>query len=170
MIQGDLKKFLVATKSGSPPPLTTTQGVVIAYQLSRAMDHLSNHRMVHKDLAARNCLLTSSLVVKVGLPRMTKEPYSQEYCKHANQVIPLRWLPYEAVYEDEYSTKSDVYAFAVVIWEIFSQGELPHSKINDNSFLAKLKEKKLEWKVHGSTPEPLQKLQVCLFHTLNVET
>uniref|UniRef100_A0AAR5QBM0 Tyrosine-protein kinase-like otk n=1 Tax=Dendroctonus ponderosae TaxID=77166 RepID=A0AAR5QBM0_DENPD len=156
---GDLKKFLVATQSGSPPPLTTSQGVVIAYQLSRAMDHLSNHRMVHKDLAARNCLLTSSLVVKVGLPRMTKEPYSQEYCKHANQVIPLRWLPYEAVYEDEYSTKSDVYAFAVVIWEIFSQGELPHSKINDNSFLAKLKEKKLEWKVHGSTPESLQKIQ-----------
>lgn len=64
------------------------------------------------------------------------------------------------MYEDEYSTKSDVYSFAVLVFEIFSQGELPHSKINDNSFLTKLKENKLEWKSHQATPEPLQKLQV----------
>lgn len=78
-------------------------------------------------------------------------------------MIPLRWLPYEAVYEDEYSTKSDVYAFGVLIWEIFAQGELPFSKINDNSFLNKLKEKKLEWKVHPATPEGLKSIQVWNF-------
>ncbi|XP_050311657.1 tyrosine-protein kinase-like otk [Anthonomus grandis grandis] len=156
---GDLKKFLLATKTGSPPALTTIQSVAIAHQTSRAMDYLANQRLVHKDLAARNCLITSNLVVKIGLPRMTKEPYSQEYCKHANQIIPLRWLPYEAVYEDEYSTKSDVYSFAVLVWEIFAQGELPHSKINDTSFLGKLKEKKLEWKSFAGTPEALEKIQ-----------
>lgn len=72
----------------------------------------------------------------------------------------MRWLPYEAVYEDEYSAKSDVYAFGVLILEIFSQGELPFPKINDNSFLAKLKEKSLEWKTHKDTPEEIKKLQV----------
>ncbi|XP_060519446.1 tyrosine-protein kinase-like otk [Cylas formicarius] len=160
---GDLKKFLVATKGDSPPPLTTGQSVGIVHQLSRGMEHLAHNRMIHKDLAARNCLVTSTLVVKIGMPRLSRDPYSQEYCKHINQVIPLRWLPYEAVYEDEYSTKSDVYSFGVVIWEVFSQGELPHPKINDNTFLTKLKEKKLEWKSHPSTPEPLQKLQdACL--------
>lgn len=156
---GDLKKFLVATKTGTPPPLTTVQCVGIIHQLCRGMDHLANNRMVHKDLAARNCLVTSSLVVKVGIPKLSRDPYSQEYCKHVNQVIPLRWLPYEAVYEDEYSTKSDVYAFGVFVGEVFSQGELPHPKINDNTFLTKLKEKKLEWKSHESTPEDLQKIQ-----------
>lgn len=77
----------MATKSGNTPALTITQNVCIAQQITRAMDHLAAQRMVHKDLAARNCLITSTLVVKVGLPRMTKEPYSQEYCKHVNQVI-----------------------------------------------------------------------------------
>lgn len=67
-------------------------------------------------------------------------------------------MPYEAVYEDEFSTKSDVYAFAVVIWEIFHQGELPFPKMNDNSFLSKLKEKSLEWKVHKDMPPSLEKL------------
>jgi hypothetical protein len=66
------------------------------------------------------------------------------------------------VYEDEYSTKSDVYSFAVVMWEIFNQGELPFPKMNDTSFLNKLKEKKLEWKPHPSTPESLQTLEVSL--------
>ncbi|CAH0547715.1 unnamed protein product [Brassicogethes aeneus] len=156
---GDLKQFLVATKKGSPPPLTPVQSVAIVHQISRGMEHLSNARLVHKDLAARNCLITSQLVAKVGLPRLTRDPYSQEYCKHVNHIIPLRWLPYEAVYEDEYSTKSDVYAFAVLIQEIFSQGELPFPKINDTSFLTKLKEKKLEWKPAPNTPEGLQPLQ-----------
>ncbi|KAL1516132.1 hypothetical protein ABEB36_000053 [Hypothenemus hampei] len=156
---GDLKKFLLATKTGAPPPLTVIQRVGVVHQISRAMDHLATQRIVHKDLAARNCLVTSNLKIKVGLARMTKEPYSQEYCKHANQVIPLRWLPQEAVYEDDYSTKSDVYAFGVLIWEVFSQGELPHSRINDNTFLGKLREKKLDWKCHSETPESLKKWQ-----------
>lgn len=63
------------------------------------------------------------------------------------------------MYEDDYSTKSDVYSFGVVMYEIFSQGELPFPKINDNSFLTKLKEKKLEWKANDTTPESLQPIQ-----------
>lgn len=69
-------------------------------------------------------------------------------------------MPYEAVYEDEYSTKSDVYSLGVVIWEIFSKGELPFPKLNDNSILNKLKEKNLEWKAYKDTPVALEKLQV----------
>ncbi|XP_049818560.1 tyrosine-protein kinase-like otk isoform X2 [Aethina tumida] len=156
---GDLKQFLVATKKGNSPALTPVQCVGIIHQLSRGMEHLSNARMIHRDLAARNCLVTSTLIAKVGIPRLTRDPYSQEYCKHVNQIIPLRWLPYEAVYEDDYSTKSDVYSFGVVMYEIFSQGELPFPKINDNSFLTKLKEKKLEWKANDTTPESLQPIQ-----------
>ncbi|KAL3284491.1 hypothetical protein HHI36_018652 [Cryptolaemus montrouzieri] len=160
---GDLKQFLVATRKGTPPPLSSVQAAGVVHQIAKAMDHISSNRIVLKDLAARNCLVTSSLVVKVGLPRLTRDPYSQEYCKHINQIIPLRWLPYEAVYEDEYSTKSDTYAFGVVIWEVFSQGELPFPKMNDNSMLNKLKEKKLEWKAHPSTPDDIKNLQMdCL--------
>nr|CAH7727893.1 unnamed protein product [Callosobruchus chinensis] len=156
---GDLKKFLVATQAGNTPALTPVQSVGILHQITRGMEYISNNRMVHKDLAARNCLVTSKLVAKVSLPKLTRDPYSQEYCKHVNQIIPLRWLPYEAVYEDEFSTKSDMYSFGVLMWEVFAKGELPHSKVNDNTFLNKLKEKKLEWKPHPDTPEPLTRIQ-----------
>lgn len=169
MFQGDLKQFLQITQKGDLPALTPIQNIALIHQIAKGMDHLSGHRFVHKDLAARNCLVTSALAVKIGLPRLSRDPYSQEYCKHVNQIIPLRWMPHEAVYEDEYSTKSDVYAFAVVIWEVFHKGDLPFPKLNDNSILNKLKEKNLEWKAHKDTPAALKKLQVsAIFFVLTL--
>lgn len=76
----------MATQKGDPPKLTSVQCLTIAQQIAKGMDYLSTARMVHKDLAARNCVVTSKLVAKVGLARLTREPYSQEYCKHMNQV------------------------------------------------------------------------------------
>lgn len=83
---GDLKQFLVATQKGSPPALTPVQCVAIIHQLNRGMDHLASLRMIHKDVAARNCLVTSTLKAKIGIPRLSRDPYSQEYCKHLNNV------------------------------------------------------------------------------------
>lgn len=160
---GDLKHFLVATQTGKSPPLTPVQSVAIVHQVARAMDQLTNARFVHRDLAARNCLVTSKLLVKVSLARLSRDPYSQEYCKHRGSVIPLRWLPHEAVYEDDYSARTDVYAFGVFVWELFHQGELPFPKLNDTSVLARLKDKALEWRGHKDTPPELLKLQeACL--------
>jgi PTK7 protein tyrosine kinase 7 len=76
------------------------------------------------------------------------------------QVIPLRWMPYEAVYEDDYSTKSDVYSFACLIWEMFYQGELPFSKMSDDAVLTALKKHELQWKPHKAAPQSLQSLLV----------
>lgn len=90
---GDLKQFLVATKKGSTTELTVAQSVAVVLQLAKGMEHISNNRLVHKDLAARNCLITSSLGAKISIPRMMREPYSQEYCKHINQVrISFIWI------------------------------------------------------------------------------
>ncbi|KAK2575159.1 hypothetical protein KPH14_002563 [Odynerus spinipes] len=168
---GDLKQFLIASRkdnNSSPsheskppraPQLSVAQILSLSNQAARGLKHLADNRLVHKDIAARNCLIASNLTIKISLPCMTKEPYHQEYTKHRNQVIPLRWLPYEAVYEDEYSTKSDVYSFSCLVWEMFHQGELPFNKMNDESVLAQLKSQTLTWKSHKAAPPTLQELQ-----------
>lgn len=76
----------MATKKGDPPPLTSAQCIAVIHQIAKGMECLSLARYVHRDLSARNCLISSKLITKVGLPRLTREPYSQEYCKHVNQV------------------------------------------------------------------------------------
>ncbi|XP_014204264.1 inactive tyrosine-protein kinase 7-like [Copidosoma floridanum] len=165
---GDLKQFLLASKStkelteaGKPraPQLTVAQIVSLANQAARGLKHISDHRLVHKDVAARNCLISSNLNLKLSLSCMSKEPFQQEYTRHKNQVIPLRWMPKEAVFEDEYSSKSDVYSYACLVWEIFHQGELPFKKLNDDAVLAQIKSQTLSWTAHKAAPTAMQELQ-----------
>lgn len=165
---GDLKQYLLASKSkevagegGKPsaPQLTVPQIISLANQAARGLKHVSDHRLVHKDVAARNCLISSNLTLKITMNCMTKEPHQQEYTKLRNQLIPLRWMPKEAVLEDEYSTKSDVYSYSCLLWEMFHQGELPFKKLNDDSIVSQLKAQTLVWTAHKATPPALQDMQ-----------
>ncbi|XP_046676097.1 inactive tyrosine-protein kinase 7-like [Homalodisca vitripennis] len=159
---GDLKQFLVATrKEGTaakprPTPLTVPQSLALVHQLALALEHIANHRLVHKDVAARNCLISSDLTLKLSLSALCKDTYSKEYYRHRNQLIPLRWMPLEAVAEDDFSCKSDIYAFAVTVWEIFSRGELPFGKMSDREVMAALEGGELRWKPHKNMPEGLR--------------
>ncbi|XP_052747912.1 tyrosine-protein kinase-like otk isoform X2 [Galleria mellonella] len=180
---GDLKSFLIATRTAeetaeylrrvgpahpppppaaaagaAPPPLAPQHRAVLAAHLAAAAGRLASKRLTHRDIAARNCVITSQLQLKLSLAALTRGPHSHEYCKRHDQVIPLRWLPSEAVLEGEYSTKSDVYMFAATVWEIYTKAELPFGKLNDNSVMERLKNGTLEWTVPDSMPDSLAAL------------
>lgn len=63
------------------------------------------------------------------------EHVCSEYYHYRQAWIPLRWLPSESVFEDDFSTKSDVWAFGVLMWEVFSHGEMPYAKLSDDEVL-----------------------------------
>ncbi|MEQ2171805.1 hypothetical protein GOODEAATRI_014416, partial [Goodea atripinnis] len=134
--------------------------VSICAQVAHGMEHLSNHRFVHKDLAARNCLISSQRRIKVSSLSLSKDVYNSEYYHYRQAWIPLRWLPTESVFEDDYSTKSDVWAFGVLMWEVFSLGEMPHSKLSDDDVLEGLKMGKLKLPAPDGCPSKIYKLMV----------
>ncbi|XP_028027678.1 tyrosine-protein kinase-like otk [Bombyx mandarina] len=161
---GDLKSFLLATRgpdleeeagasSPRPPALRPPHLALLAAHLAAAAAHLAGHRLTHRDIAARNCLITSKLQLKLSCPALTRGPLSREYYKLHDQVIPLRWCPLEVVLEGDYSTKSDVYMYAATVWEMYTQAELPFAKLNDSSVLDRLKTGALEWSVPASMPQ-----------------
>ncbi|XP_047999904.1 tyrosine-protein kinase-like otk [Leguminivora glycinivorella] len=166
---GDLKTFLQATTAeqtaqftgatgASAAPLSPQHQALLASQLAHAVTALANQRLTHRDIAARNCAISSTLRLKLTMAAMSRGPDTAHYYKRHDQVIPLRWLPAEAALEGEYSAKSDAYMFAATVWEIYTKAELPFAKLNDNSVLERLKSGTLEWTVPGSMPEALANL------------
>ncbi|XP_053399020.1 inactive tyrosine-protein kinase 7-like [Mercenaria mercenaria] len=109
-------------------------------QVALGMEHMSNNRFVHRDLATRNVLLTSRLELKISHMALARDLYASEYVIINNQTaLPLRWLSPEAVLEADYSTKSDVWAYGVFMWEVLHLADMPHKNRNDEELLKGLK-------------------------------
>ena len=72
--------------------------------------------------------------------------------------MPLRWLPLEAVTENQFTVATDVYSFATLVWEIFTKAEVPFSKLSNKEFLAVLEKKQVQWKLPKTMPSQLSLL------------
>ncbi|PRP74128.1 hypothetical protein PROFUN_06453 [Planoprotostelium fungivorum] len=96
--------------------------------------HLHSERVIHRDMAARNILLSRHLEPKLSdfgeVLGMSREQLSTDStnCTYSD-VGPLKWMAPEAINEREYSTKSDVWSYGVVIWEIITRGETPYATL-----------------------------------------
>uniref|UniRef100_A0AAY5K5Y9 Protein tyrosine kinase 7 (inactive) n=1 Tax=Esox lucius TaxID=8010 RepID=A0AAY5K5Y9_ESOLU len=159
---GDLKQFLRISKSKDEKlksqPISTKTKVSICTQVAHGMEHMCNHRFVHKDLAARNCLISGQRSVKISSLSLSKDVYNSEYFHYRQSWIPLRWLPAESVFDDDFSTKSDVWAFGVLMWEVFSLGELPYTKLTDDQVLEGLQAGKVKLPAPDGCPSKVYKL------------
>ena len=171
-LQGDLKQYLRATHGGdngttnNPPPLTLPQKSDIVNQVALGMEHLSNNRFIHADLAARNCLLSPAMEVKVCMMGVSKDLYRAEYHDYHQCLMPVRWMANEALFDDDLSTKSDVWAYGVFMWEVFSQGEMPYGSLDNEAFMKAMTAGEAELEMPEGTPEEIQMImQRCWSHS-----
>ncbi|XP_017293817.1 tyrosine-protein kinase Tec [Kryptolebias marmoratus] len=89
------------------------------------MEYLEANSFIHRDLAARNCLLNEALVVKVSDFGMARYVLDDQYTSSSSTKFPVKWSPPEVFYYTRYSSKSDVWSFGVLMWEVFTEGRVP---------------------------------------------
>ncbi|KAF7696365.1 hypothetical protein HF521_006459 [Silurus meridionalis] len=97
----------------------------ICHDVSQGMQYLEANRFLHRDLAARNCLVSDSHVVKVSDFGMARYVLDDQYLSSSGAKFPVKWSPPEVFNFCRYSSKSDVWSFGVLMWEVFTEGKMP---------------------------------------------
>ena len=134
---GNLLAFLRNSRCQDPhyiniaSSLNERELLKIAKDVSEGMNYLSSLNLVHRDLAARNVLLTEDRVAKVtdfGLARDVQLEGVYTKTTTAGR-LPVKWMAPESLRFHIYTSKSDVWSFGVLLWEIISNGECPYPGI-----------------------------------------
>jgi len=131
MRYGDLQALVKA----APP-----KGIIITHQemltlsagICNGMKYMESIGFAHCDLAARNILVADENVVKVadfGLTRRLR--HRPRWVGPKMMKIPIRWSAVEILDGREFSLKSDVWAFGITVWEVFSYGLTPYPTLRN---------------------------------------
>ncbi|KAM9425063.1 serine/threonine-protein kinase LMTK1 [Pholidichthys leucotaenia] len=140
---GDVKGYLRSCRSSesmTPEPLILQR---MACDIAAGLLHLHKHNFAHRDLALRNCLLTSDVSVKIGDYGLAHAKYKDDYYVTSDQIyMPLRWIAPELVDEvhgnlrmAEQTQQSNIWSLGVTIWELFEMGNQPYRHYSDRQVL-----------------------------------
>ncbi|KAL8174309.1 UNVERIFIED_CONTAM: hypothetical protein K2H54_041688 [Gekko kuhli] len=144
MENGDLHQFLLQRQSRSTftlsnniPCVSCLHLLLMATQIASGMKYLASLNFVHRDLATRNCLVGNNYTIKIADFGMSRNLYSGDYYRiQGRAVLPIRWMAWESILLGKFTTASDVWAFGVTLWEMFTLcKEQPYSWLSDEQVI-----------------------------------
>ena len=124
------------------------------------MDFLTRRNIHHGDLASRNVLLTDTLDAKVsdfGLSRalgVGKDYYQTNF--NMNLKLPIAWCAPECITFLKFTSASDIWAFGVTMWEMFSYGFQPWAAQTGQQILEAIDEPKSQRLERPQRMDPLR--------------
>ena len=168
-----LKKFEIAPLESPPGEnhLSPSTLLHMALQVSNGMKYLASLQFVHRDLATRNCLVGANYLIKIADFGMSRSLYSSHYYRiRGRAMLPIRWMANECFY-GRFSEKTDVWAFGVTMWEIFTFAKKqPFDEMTDQEVIddsVKGAERQLLLRPEACPPEVYEVMLRCWVHEPN---
>ncbi|NXF04409.1 ROS1 kinase, partial [Smithornis capensis] len=141
---GDLLNYLRRARKQKlqNPLLTVTDLLDICLDVCKGCVYLEKMHFIHRDLAARNCLVSerqyesSSRIVKIGDFGLARDIYKNDYYrKRGEGLLPVRWMAPESLIDGVFTSRSDVWAFGVLMWETLTLGQQPYPGFSNTEVL-----------------------------------
>ncbi|CAN9507388.1 unnamed protein product [Ophioblennius macclurei] len=133
---GELGHYLTKNQK----TLTNTTLVLFSMQICKALVFLEGVNMVHRDIAVRNVLVASPECVKLGDFGLSRYIEDEEYYKASVTRLPIKWMAPESINFRRFTTASDVWMFAVCVWEIMSSGQQPFFWLENRDVINQLEQ------------------------------
>ncbi|KAI8484535.1 Endothelial cell-specific molecule 1 [Branchiostoma belcheri] len=98
--------------------------------VASGLEELARLKIVHRDIAARNVVISDRKVAKIADFGLSRDVYASSAYERTNQggeeeLLPLKWMAVESLRDGVYTCESDVWSYGVLLWEIASFGEEP---------------------------------------------
>ncbi|XP_017332010.1 protein-tyrosine kinase 2-beta isoform X2 [Ictalurus punctatus] len=134
---GELGNYLIENQH----KLANVTLILYSLQVCKALAYLEGVNMVHRDIAVRNILVAKPDCVKLGdfgLSRYIEE--EEEYYKASVSRLPIKWMAPESINFRRFTSASDVWMFAVCVWEIMNQGQQPFFWLENKDVIIQLEQ------------------------------
>jgi serine/threonine protein kinase len=118
-----------------------SQFIRFAIGCTECVQFLHSREIIHRDIAARNFLLTTTLQVKMSDFGMSK--MSDYYYGGTDKAMPIRWASPEVLDRNKFSFESDRWALGVTLWEVFSMGAQPYIELQNAAVVEMVSKKQV---------------------------
>ncbi|XP_030048498.1 tyrosine-protein kinase TXK [Microcaecilia unicolor] len=157
MVKGCLLNYLQQRKGRLRKGLLLS----MCQDVCEGMEYLERNGFIHRDLAARNCLVNERQIIKISDFGMTRYVQDDEYISSLGAKFPIKWSPPEVFHFRKYSSKSDVWSFGVLMWEVFTEGKMPFERRSNSEVVEEISKGFRLYRPHQASLAVYEVMQSC---------
>ncbi|CAD5223808.1 unnamed protein product [Bursaphelenchus okinawaensis] len=126
---GGLKTCLRASE------VDNRQKIMFMTHAACGLDHIHKNRILHRYIAATNCLVHGDCLKLSGFSLAIK---AEAFKIKVDHKLPFKWCSPESLITTTWTQKCDVWSFGVLCWEIFSNGAEPYGYLTSVELIKKI--------------------------------